>query len=161
MSYETDFYAWTQDQALALRRLLETRANLPVAVDLEHVAEEIEDLGNDVLAKIEGLVVQVLAHLLKLGFCPDPLPRNHWEAEVTTRRATIRRRAKRSKSALARLDLGELYRDATAALRKEYRGAQWIEAVPDTCPFALDEVLDEGFVPDGQEREAFWNASAG
>jgi hypothetical protein len=37
--YNTDFYAWTQDQATHLRDGVWT------AVDVTHVAEEIESLG--------------------------------------------------------------------------------------------------------------------
>jgi hypothetical protein len=36
--YDTDFYAWTQAQAAAIR------AGQWEALDIEHVAEEIEDL---------------------------------------------------------------------------------------------------------------------
>ena len=41
--YEADFYAWTRQQALALRRFARTRPNL--SLDLEHIAEQIQDLG--------------------------------------------------------------------------------------------------------------------
>ena len=41
--YEADFYAWTKQQAIELRRLAKTRPNLPL--DLAHIAEEIQDLG--------------------------------------------------------------------------------------------------------------------
>jgi len=37
--YDTDFYTWTQAQAAALR------AGNWTAVDREHLAEEIEDVG--------------------------------------------------------------------------------------------------------------------
>lgn len=40
--YDDDFYAWTQYQAEVLRTL-RTRDN---RFDREHVAEEMEDLGN-------------------------------------------------------------------------------------------------------------------
>jgi hypothetical protein len=43
--YERDFYAWSQHQAEALRRLAHTRRDLPNELDLEHVAEEVEDMG--------------------------------------------------------------------------------------------------------------------
>ena len=36
---ETDFSAWTRQQAVELRRFAKTRPNLPL--DLEHIAEEI------------------------------------------------------------------------------------------------------------------------
>ena len=43
--YEEDFFAWTRDQASALRRMAKDRWNGPL--DLEHLAEEIEDVGSD------------------------------------------------------------------------------------------------------------------
>ncbi len=44
--YAEDFHAWTQDQAEALRRLARERWNGPL--DLAHLAEEVEDFGNEV-----------------------------------------------------------------------------------------------------------------
>ena len=41
--YERDFYAWTQDQAAMLRAWPETLR--PNTLDIEHIAEELEDLG--------------------------------------------------------------------------------------------------------------------
>jgi uncharacterized protein DUF29 len=41
--YQEDFYAWTRDQAKALRRLAETRPNLEL--DFPHLIEEVADLG--------------------------------------------------------------------------------------------------------------------
>lgn len=43
--YEEDVFAWSQHQAKVLRGLAERAAGLPNDLDLEHVAEEIEDLG--------------------------------------------------------------------------------------------------------------------
>jgi hypothetical protein len=43
--YEEDFFAWTQAQARGLRRFARSRPN--VALDLEHIAEEIADLGTE------------------------------------------------------------------------------------------------------------------
>jgi hypothetical protein len=41
--YVEDFYAWTRDQAAALRRLAEERWNGPL--DLTHLAEEVRILA--------------------------------------------------------------------------------------------------------------------
>jgi hypothetical protein len=41
--YEDDFFAWTRSQAREVRRFARSRPNLPL--DLEHIAEEIADLG--------------------------------------------------------------------------------------------------------------------
>jgi uncharacterized protein DUF29 len=45
--YEEDIYAWSQHQARVLRGLAGSGLRLPNDLDLEHVAEEIEDVGNE------------------------------------------------------------------------------------------------------------------
>lgn len=41
--YQEDFYAWTQEQAAALRAEAALRSNAPV--DWENLAEEVESMG--------------------------------------------------------------------------------------------------------------------
>lgn len=148
--YDTDFYAWTQDQVAALRRVEDARINLP-GVDLAHVIEEIGDMGHEVLGKIEGLVTQIIAHLFKLRHSDFTGPRNHWIQEITAWRQAVVRRSKRSPSALHRLDLNELAADALRRLRKDEAHRSWAKALPTTCPFSLEQVLDEDFVPGADE----------
>jgi Domain of unknown function DUF29 len=62
--YDTDFYTWTQTQAAALR------AKNWAALDLEHLAEEIESLGRSERYAIESQLERLLLHLLK--WCYDP-----------------------------------------------------------------------------------------
>jgi DNA-binding PucR family transcriptional regulator len=62
--YDKDFYAWTRAQADALRRLASERWNGPL--DLEHLAEEVEDLGRSELSTVRSQLERVLEHLLKL-----------------------------------------------------------------------------------------------
>jgi serine phosphatase RsbU (regulator of sigma subunit) len=78
--YERDFYAWTQDQAAALRALPERVR--PNTLDVEHLAEEIEDLGRSQRAAAQSLIRQILIHLLKLAFHPDQRARAHWRQET-------------------------------------------------------------------------------
>src|SRR5215471_15258146 len=49
--YEEDFYAWTQQQAELLRRL----PTISNELDIEHIAEEIEDLGRSDLRAAQSL----------------------------------------------------------------------------------------------------------
>lgn len=42
-AYDDDFYNWTQEQAALLRNLPRAVA-LPNAIDLAHIAKEIEDM---------------------------------------------------------------------------------------------------------------------
>ncbi len=44
--YDEDIRAWSQHQAAVLRRMAANPAALPDDLDLEHVAEEIEEVGN-------------------------------------------------------------------------------------------------------------------
>lgn len=60
--YDEDFYAWTRAQAEELRRLAATRPNLPL--DLELVAEEIEDLGKSERDAVFSLTQRIIEHLL-------------------------------------------------------------------------------------------------
>jgi hypothetical protein len=62
--YDEDFYAWTQAQAKALR----THFRGDNRLDVEHLAEEVEDLGSSELQAIESFVEQIIAQLLKLDF---------------------------------------------------------------------------------------------
>jgi hypothetical protein len=64
---DTDCYAWTQAQAQALQ------AKDWPALDSEHLAEEIADLGNHQLYAIESPLERLLVHLLK--YCDDPARR--------------------------------------------------------------------------------------
>jgi hypothetical protein len=85
--YDQDFYAWTQDQAAALRAWPERL--WPNAIDIGHIAEEVEDLGSSQRNAAKGLLRQILVHLLKLRFHPDRLPAAHWREEVREFRAQL------------------------------------------------------------------------
>ena len=74
--YETDFYAWTQAQAKEPRRFARTRPNLPL--DLEHLAEEVQDLGKSERDAVFSLVQQIMEHLLLVQHSPATDQRPHW-----------------------------------------------------------------------------------
>ena len=59
ITYNTDFYIWTQAQAEALR------AKNWNALDLEHLAEEIESLGASERRAIRSHLRILLMHRLK------------------------------------------------------------------------------------------------
>ena len=74
--YDTDFYAWTQDQAEKLR---EVRGN---RLDAEHLAEEVADLGRSELRAAGSPLKQMLMHQLKIAYSPADAPRSGWLAEA-------------------------------------------------------------------------------
>lgn len=146
--YEADFYAWTEEQAALLRRMAEERVN--TRLDLENLAEEVTDLGNNVLEVVEGNLVQVVVHLLKLEWSPQRDPRNHWTAELAAFRGNALRRLERAPSARKRVDLGRVYRDAVRIVRPYFGG---IGMMPDfliDCPYTIDEMLDHDYLPENR-----------
>ena len=72
--YLEDFYAWSQHQARVLRALAETGIRLPADLDLEHVAEEIEDLGDEQRFQVESNLARALAQMIKVVALPGPPP---------------------------------------------------------------------------------------
>ena len=62
--YDQDFYAWTNEQAALLRagRLSEA--------DVEHIAEEIENMGKSEKRELVSRLRVLLLHLLKWQYQP-------------------------------------------------------------------------------------------
>jgi Domain of unknown function DUF29 len=112
--YDTDFYAWTQEQAAVLREHFQGDNRL----DVEHLAEEVEDLGKSELKALESQVINILAHLLKLDYSSLDWPRNHWRQEIFAFRNVLQDRLTTSLKRLLLQSLDRLYtraRDAAAA----------------------------------------------
>ena len=92
--YETDFYAWTQAQAAALR--VGPGSN---SIDYGRLAEEIEDLGGAQRNAVQSQVRNIIRHLLELEYSRAVDPRLHWKTEIVNFRdaaagqmtATLRR----------------------------------------------------------------------
>jgi hypothetical protein len=63
--YDTDFYTWTTQtaQLLKQRRFSE--------IDLEHLIEEIEDLGRSEYRALGSRLEVLLMHLLKVKYQPE------------------------------------------------------------------------------------------
>ena len=80
--YDEDIYAWAREQAEVLRRLAETRRDLPNELDLENVAEEIEDVGKSELSKVESSIQLTLVHLLKAASVSQARAYRKWMIEV-------------------------------------------------------------------------------
>ena len=58
--YNSDYFAWTQEQAKLLKEgKLES-------IDLENLAEEIESLGKSDRRKLKSLFLRLLEHLLSI-----------------------------------------------------------------------------------------------
>lgn len=143
--YDEDIYAWAEQQAAALRRVAATRTDLPNELDLEHIAEEIGDLGKSELRATTSPLTQALAHLRKLAADPDSQAAAHWTGEVV--RFLLDAEAAYSPSMRRLIDLDKLWRDALRLSNAKLRsyGVEIIPDAPAACPFGLDQLLDRDF----------------
>ena len=138
--YQTDFYAWTQEQVSLLRNHQWNQ------LDLLNLIEEIESLGKQQRQELRDRLSLLIGHLLKWEYQPQHRSRS-W-------RSTIR---------IQRLDISELLEENPSlkpyleeALLKAYpKGV--VLAVGETdlpdrtfpleCPYSLTEILDNRFYP--------------
>ena len=136
--YERDFYAWTQAQAHALRMHFKGDNRL----DVEHLAEEIEDLGGSELQAVESFVEQIIAHLLKLDYSAQTDPRAHWRAEVLNFRRSAGRKISPTIRRKVEADLEGSYRRAReiAAVGAMLHEPDLIRRLPRTCPYDWEAV---------------------
>jgi Domain of unknown function DUF29 len=140
-SYDTDFYAWTQAQAQALQ------AKDWPALDVEHLAEEIESLGINAEHAITRQLQRLLLHCLKWRYQPTHRTPS-WRRSVRQARDTIADRIERSHSLrdypLQRLPLA--YRRARRDAADD-TGLP-LATFPELCPWSIEQVLDDDFWPE-------------
>ena len=136
--YDVDFYAWTQQQAQALR----THFKGDNRLDVEHLAEEVEDLGKSELQGVESFVEQIIAHLLKLDYSGQAAPRSHWRAEILNFRQNINRKITPSIRRKVEHALDELYYGGRqiAAAGALVHEPDLIRRLPKSCPYDWDTI---------------------
>lgn len=141
VDYERDFFAWTVEQAELLR------AGKLAQLDAANVAEEIESLGRrdrrELLDRLEKLIMELLKWRLDRGArC------GYWESSMVQQRFEIDQIIDDSPSLreFAAGRLANLYSDARDRLVEELRLLR--PDFPPECPFSLDQVLAEDFLPE-------------
>ena len=140
--YEADFHLWTQRQAELLRQ------GRFGDLDLEHLIEEIEDLGSSQRHAVESHVQNVLHHLLKLHFSPAVPPRHGWVATVRAQRIQLRRRLTSSLRNHIAATLAELYADARRLAAHDLKqDSVSADRLPADCPYMLDQIVGPDWLP--------------
>jgi hypothetical protein len=144
--YDTDFAAWTEQQAALLR------AGDLAAADIDHIAEEIESLGRSELRAMESTLMRVIEHLLKLAWSQASGPRDGWRQSVTVQRLEFEALADDNPGLVGRVRLPTVYdraRRLAGLSPSEHEGLS-MAVLPATWPWTLAELADTAFWPDGQ-----------
>ncbi|MFQ4135166.1 DUF29 domain-containing protein [Nodosilinea sp. PGN35] len=139
--YETDFYAWTQEQA-DLLRLGKTDY-----LDVENLVEEIESLGRQQKQELKNRLGVLIGHLLKWQYQGDRRSKS-WKYTIQEQRLQI----------LDLLDQNpslKSYQDEAVA--KGYQLGLLLvgretpldpKTLPEHCPFTPDQLLSDRFPAD-------------
>lgn len=141
--YDQDFYAWTQRNANLLRQ---GRAD---ETDLEHLAEEIEEMGKEQRHALRSQLRHLLVHLLKLQLSAATLPRPGWIEEIQNARAEVSDRLADNPSLRPQMPsiFAEIWPRASRQATESLRAYGEQPAIPQSCPFTLEQVLDDDFRP--------------
>lgn len=143
-AYDQDVIAWSAEQASLLR------SGQLALVDIEPIAEEIEDMGSEKKFALQSLFTKIMVHLFMLEFSPATEPRNKWIGEIANFRTDAIARIDDTPS-LKRFADG-LFEKAWKYARKEAKArfatSRESADVPDECPYRMDQVLDMEFFPD-------------
>jgi Domain of unknown function DUF29 len=138
--YEQDLYAWSEVQADLLRRRRFSE------LDLEHVVEEIEDVGGSLYREVRSRIRTIMEHLLKLKHSAASEPRAGWERTIRRERADLAEDLTPSLRPRIERGLARFYEtariEAAAALRAHGEPAA-ADALPTTCPYTLDQITGD------------------
>lgn len=147
-SYDDDFFAWTQHQARLLRAMRRDTIDLPAGIDIDHMAEELEDLGKAELRGVTSLIRQIFVHLIKAASDRGEA-RAHWRAEVTAFQADLPGYYAPSMHQL--IDLNAIWEKALklAEVALAEQTVALAPHLPSRCPYTIEELLDEDFDFDG------------
>jgi hypothetical protein len=145
--YDDDFYAWTQHQAMVLR----TMAVADNRFDRENVAEEIEALGRSERDAVRSQIRRIIEHLLKLAYSPAQQPPFAWMASIVDARAILGDKISPTSRRDVEEGMAKLYRNARRQAELALRGYgedQAAGALPQTCPYSLDDICSEDWYPE-------------
>jgi hypothetical protein len=138
--YERDFYEWTQRASELLRKGCFAEA------DIEHVAEEIEDMGKERQHVLKSQVRRLMMHLLKWEAQPALRSRS-WRATMTEARSEMADVLEENPS-LKGLTLEipqKVYKRAVTQAMDETGLPR--RAFPSTCPYGFEQLMDDNFPP--------------
>jgi hypothetical protein len=138
--YDTDFYAWANQQAALLRA-----GNLSAA-EIENIAEEIESMGKTEKRELISRLTVLLLHLLKWQFQPG-LRSNSWRLTVKEQRFRLADHLEDNPSLNSGLPevIAKAYRLALVEAERETGLPETI--FPAECSWTFNQMMDDSFWP--------------
>jgi hypothetical protein len=137
--YETDFGAWLQQQAEALR------AKDWPTLDVDNLIEELDTLGRSERNALWSHLRILLMHLLKWRYQPERRTRS-WRGSITRARQHVARRLQQPSLRRELPDfITEAYTDARRLAADET--GMPLSRFPETCEWTAAELQNLDFLP--------------
>jgi len=139
--YEQDFYSWIQQHIVLLK---EARFN---ELDINHLVEELEDMGKNNKRELESRFIILIAHLLKWQYQVE-MRSNSWRCSIIEQRVSINYLLKKVpslKNAISE-SIVEAYPDAVEIAVAETK--LLISTFPTECNYAKESLLNSEFYPE-------------
>ncbi|MFZ2171449.1 MAG: DUF29 domain-containing protein [Methylococcaceae bacterium] len=140
-TYKSDVVAWANEQANYLR------AGRFELLDLENIAEEIEDVGKSEQRELTSRMAVLIAHLLKWRYQPDRQG-SSWQRTIKEQRKAIGLHLKQVPSLKPKLNdpdwIEGVWADTVTLVIKE----TGIDELPESCPWSMDDVLSVDWLPE-------------
>lgn len=134
--YETDFAAWAEQQAAALKRG-DWRA-----LDIPNLAEEVESMGKQQRAELRHRLAVLLTHLLKLDAQPLMVSQHRsWQLSIIEQRGQVEEHIGANPS--LRPCIPQVIEAAfkTARLVAARETGQSLRSFPTVCPYTFDAAM--------------------
>ena len=138
--YETDWYAWAKRQAELLR------AGRFGELDLEHLVEEVDDLGESLHRSVRSRIRTIIEHLLKLEHSPAQDPRAGWADTIDAQRSDLLDELTPALRRRVEPDLAGLYAQArkrTDRSLRRYGEQAAADALPADCPYSFEQITGD------------------
>jgi hypothetical protein len=139
--YDTDFYAWAQQQAEALR------AKDWAALDVEHLAEEVDDLRNTERRAVRSQLRLILSHLLKWVYQPARRT-DSWRSTIANGRVLVQEDLEDLPSLAPELEAVAAWAYPWARRDVAQETGLPLATFPEVCPWPVAQVLAEDFWPE-------------
>ncbi len=143
-TYLVDFNSWIHQTVQLLRQRQWHE------VDVEHLIEEIEELGKSERRAIASQLTRLLLHLLKWQYQPQRRS-DSWLDSITDARTQIELAIEDSPS-LQNYPLEQLKESYQRARRQASKQTNiQISVFPEDCSYLLEQILDEDWLPQASE----------
>lgn len=140
VAYDQDVMAWAAEQA----RLI--RTGQFDQLDIEHIADEIDDVGKSEKRELASRIAALLSHLLKWQFQPTHRVTS-WERTMREQRKQVLRKLKETPSLTPLLSDSEWGEGAWGDAVTLAISETGLDTFPEVCPWNLADVLAENWLP--------------